>query len=191
MSKPRDERQKDLFRPALDQIIDMGHPLVRLAGEIDWGFLERRFARGLRGGPRPAAAAGPADRGPVHPEAHALVVGRGAVRPLAGEPLISGLKASLFTSGCSPDDHDRGRNSDDREDLAEPYIRSGFIARAKIPHSGKRSSKRTGPIYYGGRRKPSHGFSRSQPVLVMAKLLFALSDYALTAAPPGTSPASR
>src|SRR3546814_1145350 len=22
----------------------MGHPLVRLAGEIDWGFLDRRFA---------------------------------------------------------------------------------------------------------------------------------------------------
>ena len=31
MSKPRDERQKDLFRPALDQIIDMSHPLARLA----------------------------------------------------------------------------------------------------------------------------------------------------------------
>jgi IS5 family transposase len=44
MSKLRDERQKDLFRPALEQIIDMGHPLVRLAGEIDWGFLEQRFA---------------------------------------------------------------------------------------------------------------------------------------------------
>jgi IS5 family transposase len=44
MSKPRDERQKDLFRPALDQIIDMGHPLVRLAGEIDWELLEQRFA---------------------------------------------------------------------------------------------------------------------------------------------------
>ena len=43
MSKPRDERQKDLFRPALDQIIDMGHPLVRLAQEIDWSFLEQRF----------------------------------------------------------------------------------------------------------------------------------------------------
>jgi hypothetical protein len=41
---PRDERQKDLFRPALDQIIDLGHPLVRLAGEIDWEFLEQRFA---------------------------------------------------------------------------------------------------------------------------------------------------
>jgi hypothetical protein len=38
MSKPRDERQKDLFRPALDQIIDLGHPLVRLAQEIDWDF---------------------------------------------------------------------------------------------------------------------------------------------------------
>ena len=44
MAKPRDERQKDLLRPALDQIIDMGHPLVRLAGEIDWEFLDKRFA---------------------------------------------------------------------------------------------------------------------------------------------------
>jgi IS5 family transposase len=44
MSRPRDERQKDLFRPPLDEIIDMGHPLVRLAGEIDWDFLDRRFA---------------------------------------------------------------------------------------------------------------------------------------------------
>jgi transposase, IS5 family len=35
MSKPRDERQKDLLRPALEQIIDMGQSLVRLAGEID------------------------------------------------------------------------------------------------------------------------------------------------------------
>jgi hypothetical protein len=43
MSKPRDERQKDLFRPALDKIIDLGHPLVRLAGEIDWEFLASRF----------------------------------------------------------------------------------------------------------------------------------------------------
>ena len=51
MSKPRDERQKDLFRPALDQIIDMGHPLVRLAQEIDWSFLERRFASVCEAGP--------------------------------------------------------------------------------------------------------------------------------------------
>jgi transposase, IS5 family len=39
MSKPRDDRQKDLLLPALDQIIDMGHPLVRLAALIDWNIL--------------------------------------------------------------------------------------------------------------------------------------------------------
>jgi hypothetical protein len=31
----RDERQKDLLRPALEAIIDLGHPLVRPAGQID------------------------------------------------------------------------------------------------------------------------------------------------------------
>jgi hypothetical protein len=30
-SVPRDERQNELFRRALETIIDMGHPLVRLA----------------------------------------------------------------------------------------------------------------------------------------------------------------
>jgi IS5 family transposase len=44
MAKPRDERQKDLLKPALDQIIDLGHPLVRLAGTIDWEFLGERFS---------------------------------------------------------------------------------------------------------------------------------------------------
>ena len=43
MAQPRDDRQKELFRPALDRIIDMGHPLVRLAQQIDWGFLDRQF----------------------------------------------------------------------------------------------------------------------------------------------------
>jgi IS5 family transposase len=44
MAKPRDDRQKDLLRPALEDIIDLGHPLMRLAREIDWGFLDSRFA---------------------------------------------------------------------------------------------------------------------------------------------------
>jgi hypothetical protein len=44
MAKPRDDRQKDLLRPALEDIIDLGHPLVRLARAIDWGFLDKRFA---------------------------------------------------------------------------------------------------------------------------------------------------
>ena len=51
MARPRDERQKDLLRPALDRIIDLGHPLARLAGEIDWGFLDRRFASVCAAGP--------------------------------------------------------------------------------------------------------------------------------------------
>jgi IS5 family transposase len=50
MSKPRDERQDDLFRPALDGIINLEHPLVRLAGEIDWAFLDRRFGSVCRAG---------------------------------------------------------------------------------------------------------------------------------------------
>src|SRR5580765_3608603 len=44
MAKPRDDRQKDLLRPALEEIIDLGHSLVRLAHAIDWGFLDQRFA---------------------------------------------------------------------------------------------------------------------------------------------------
>ncbi len=44
MAKPRDDRQKDLLRPALEAIIDLGHPLVRLARAIDWRFLDTRFA---------------------------------------------------------------------------------------------------------------------------------------------------
>ena len=51
MSKPRDDRQKDLLLPALDQIIDMGHPLVRLAGLIDWKFLDDRFGSVCQTGP--------------------------------------------------------------------------------------------------------------------------------------------
>jgi len=39
----RDSGQKDLFRARLDQIIDMKHPLARLAGSVDWKFLEERF----------------------------------------------------------------------------------------------------------------------------------------------------
>ena len=41
--RPKERRetgQSDLFRARLDQIVDPTHPLVRLAGSIDWGFLE-------------------------------------------------------------------------------------------------------------------------------------------------------
>jgi IS5 family transposase len=51
MSRPRDDRQDDLFRPALDQIINLRHPLVRLAQQIDWAFLAGRFGSVCREGP--------------------------------------------------------------------------------------------------------------------------------------------
>ena len=51
MNKPRDSRQKDLLQPPLDQIIDLSHPLVRLAREIDWAFLDSRFCPVCRAGP--------------------------------------------------------------------------------------------------------------------------------------------
>src|SRR4030081_1013334 len=44
--RPRERRetgQTDLLRSRLDAIIDMGHPLVKLAQTIDWSFLEQRF----------------------------------------------------------------------------------------------------------------------------------------------------
>ena len=43
MSKPRDDRQNDLFAPPLAEIINLRHPLVGLAAETDWAFFGRRF----------------------------------------------------------------------------------------------------------------------------------------------------
>jgi transposase, IS5 family len=58
--RPRERRetgQNDLFKARLDQIIDLGHALVRLSQRIDWGFLEQQFgavyADGLGSPPLP------------------------------------------------------------------------------------------------------------------------------------------
>jgi IS5 family transposase len=51
--KPRERREtgeQDLFRSRLDQIIDLRHPLVKLAREADWAFLERTFGEVYRDG---------------------------------------------------------------------------------------------------------------------------------------------
>src|SRR6266446_4763866 len=39
----RDSGQSDLLRSRLEAIIDLGHPLVKLAQTIDWSFLEQGF----------------------------------------------------------------------------------------------------------------------------------------------------
>jgi len=41
--EPRDSGQHDLLRARLDQIIDTGHPLAKLARTIDWDFLSRQL----------------------------------------------------------------------------------------------------------------------------------------------------
>ena len=44
--RPKERRetgQSDLLRSRLDAIIDMSHPLVKLARTIDWSFLEQKF----------------------------------------------------------------------------------------------------------------------------------------------------
>ncbi|MGY4353412.1 hypothetical protein ACVWXM_009929 [Bradyrhizobium sp. GM7.3] len=44
--RPKERRvtgQGDLLRSRLEAIIDMNHPLVKLAGTIDWSFLDQRF----------------------------------------------------------------------------------------------------------------------------------------------------
>jgi len=51
MSHPRDDRQDDLFRPSLEKLINLRHPLVRLAAEINWDFLAGRFSSVCRLGP--------------------------------------------------------------------------------------------------------------------------------------------
>ncbi len=51
MSQPCDDRQDDLFRSSLEAIINLRHPLVRLAAEINWNFLAKRFSSVCRVGP--------------------------------------------------------------------------------------------------------------------------------------------
>jgi IS5 family transposase len=51
MSQPRDDRQDDLFRSSLEAIINLRHPLVRLAAEINWDFLAKRFGSVCSVGP--------------------------------------------------------------------------------------------------------------------------------------------
>ena len=52
--RPKERRetgQTDLFRARLDQIVDLTHPLAKLARAIDGGFLEERFGALYSDGP--------------------------------------------------------------------------------------------------------------------------------------------
>jgi transposase, IS5 family len=73
VSQPRDDRQDDLFRAFLEAIINLRHPLVRLAAEINWDFLAKRFGSVCRIGPGqpPLPTRLVAE---LHPQAHAQSV---------------------------------------------------------------------------------------------------------------------
>jgi hypothetical protein len=75
--KPHERREtgeQDLFRSRLDQIIDLRHPLVKLARETDWAFLERTFGEAYMDGPGQPPLH-PADGGTDHPQIHPQPVG--------------------------------------------------------------------------------------------------------------------
>ena len=67
MAKPRNDRQKDLLRPALEDIIDLGHPLARLARDR-LGVPRQPVCQRLRAGSRSARLADAAGGRAVHPE---------------------------------------------------------------------------------------------------------------------------
>ena len=48
--KPSQPQSGELFRPRLDEQINMQHPLVRLATLIDWAEIERTFAASFTSG---------------------------------------------------------------------------------------------------------------------------------------------
>ena len=83
MSKPRDDGQAEMFRPAHEQIIDLGHPLVRSSRSSIGSFWDAVW-RGIPSGAWSTAIADPADRQAFDPQAHAQSIRRSAVRALGG-----------------------------------------------------------------------------------------------------------
>jgi hypothetical protein len=65
----RDSGQNDLFKARLDQIVDLNHPLAKLARTVDWRFLEERFGAVYSDGsgqlPLPTAAIAATTRRPI------------------------------------------------------------------------------------------------------------------------------
>ena len=49
--KPSQPQSGELFRPRLDEQLNMKHPLVRLATLINWAEIERTFATSFTSGP--------------------------------------------------------------------------------------------------------------------------------------------
>jgi IS5 family transposase len=70
----RGSGQHDLLRSRLDQIIDLAHPLAKLARSIDWGFLEQRLGAVYTDRPGRPPLPTRLMAGLAHPQAHAQPV---------------------------------------------------------------------------------------------------------------------
>jgi IS5 family transposase len=68
--KPSQPQSGELFRPRLDEQINMQHPLVRLAALIDWTEIERTFAVSFTSGAGPSSLGSSPDRRAAVPAAH-------------------------------------------------------------------------------------------------------------------------
>jgi hypothetical protein len=99
--KPEKTGEGDLFRARLEQIIDLKHELVQLAGKIDWGWIDREIAPRAAPGSRPAATRWP------------MGAGRTWARMAAKTLLVRASRDDL---------HDDGER---REDGAESRSRTG------------------------------------------------------------------
>jgi hypothetical protein len=156
----------DLFRARLSNQLDPKHPLIRLAGLIDWESCETEF-------------------GALYHE----VLGRPGkpTRLMVG---LTYLKHSCNLSDEQSCEHWLENPLHQAEQVllaAAPLImaKTGTLSIAESPLnliSGQaspepkslmqaESSTGTGSIYWGGRRRPSHGFSRSRFVSVIERCL--------------------
>jgi IS5 family transposase len=78
--KKPSQSEFELFRMLLTNMINMGHPLVKAANEIDWTRFDAawdKFCHEKKGRP---GAADAVDGGTPSAQAHARTVGRGGVR---------------------------------------------------------------------------------------------------------------
>ena len=92
----------DLFRSRLDQIINMKHELVHLAGKIDWDWLDGEIAPSLqRLGFATETVANPAGAGPMLIAERREPGNRTTVLGYGHGDVIRGLEAE-WAEGLSP-----------------------------------------------------------------------------------------
>ena len=161
--KPRERRERgeqDLFRSRLDQIINMDQELVRLAKTMAWRFIEERCGAVYADGPG------------MPPLPTRLMAGLAILKhtfDLSDEelcarwienPHIRLEQSRTFSHGSAFLDSSEWELRLQRKPLNLISGRHGCLT-PKSLIQGRGVPKRAGQIYFGGRRKPRHGFSRS------------------------------